>query len=102
MKLYYALFAVAPLFCNTTEIDAPIEGHGVVVPEWDVEITPGGPTAVLNGTIEEVHEELLQLNPDWDEEYTVNSTESELVERDSSFELFSRTDFSDAEYHCGG
>ncbi|SCO81325.1 uncharacterized protein FRV6_05538 [Fusarium oxysporum] len=53
-----------------------MSGYGVVVPEWEVEITPGGPTTVLNGTIEEVHEELLQLNPDWDED--------------------------DAEYHCGG
>lgn len=74
----------------------------MVVPEWEVEITPGGPTTVLNGTIEEVHDELLQLNPDWDEEYAGNSTDSELTERDSGFELFARTDFSDAEYHCGG
>ncbi|KAF5540313.1 hypothetical protein FPHYL_12086 [Fusarium phyllophilum] len=102
MKPYYALCAVAPLLCNATELEAPIEGYGVVVPEWEVEITPGGPATVLNGTIEEVHEELLQLNPDWDEEYTGNSTESELTERDPSFQLFARTDFSDSEYHCGG
>ncbi|WXC44252.1 hypothetical protein QX201_003989 [Fusarium graminearum] len=105
MKFNYALLAAAPLICNTAQaadLDAPIEGYGVVVPEWEVEITPGGPTTVLNGTIEEVHDELLQLNPDWDEEYAGNSTDSELTERDSGFELFGRTDFSDAEYHCGG
>ncbi|KAM0388309.1 hypothetical protein ACHAO7_010545 [Fusarium culmorum] len=102
MKFNYALLAAAPLFCNAVDPDAPIEGYGVVVPEWEVEVTPGGPTTVLNGTIEEVHEELLQLNSDWDEEYAGNSTDSELTERDSGFELFARTDFSDAEYHCGG
>ncbi|EWZ00977.1 hypothetical protein FOYG_00683 [Fusarium oxysporum NRRL 32931] len=50
MRFYYALFAAAPLYCNATEIDAHIEGYGVVVPEWEVEITPGGPTTVLTGT----------------------------------------------------
>ncbi|KAF5251581.1 hypothetical protein FANTH_3191 [Fusarium anthophilum] len=73
MKPYYALCAVAPLLCNATELEAPIEEYGVVVPEWEVEITPGGPTTVLKGRIEEVHEELLQINPDWDEEYTGKS-----------------------------
>ncbi|KAK4227263.1 hypothetical protein QBC38DRAFT_364594 [Podospora fimiseda] len=35
---------------------APVEGYGVVDITWEVETTPGGPTVVLNGTIEEVHD----------------------------------------------
>ncbi|KAF4447181.1 general amidase [Fusarium austroafricanum] len=87
---------------QASEPEAPIEGYGVVVPEWEVKITPSGPKTVLSGTVEEVHEELLQLNPDYYEEFITNSTASELSERDSGFDLVRRTDFSDAEYHCGG
>ncbi|KAJ4205006.1 hypothetical protein NW759_014672 [Fusarium solani] len=104
MKLSYAVFLLAALFSNADRLEAPIEGYGVVVPEWEVEVTPGGPTTVLNGTIEEVHNELLQLNPDWDEEYIGNSTADagEINERDAGFRLLARTDFSDAAYRCGG
>ncbi|KAL6364190.1 hypothetical protein LRP88_02106 [Fusarium phalaenopsidis] len=69
MKLQHVAFLVAGLLPGALGLDAPIEGYGVVMPEWEIEVTPGGPIAVLNGTIEEIHEELLQLNPKWDEEY---------------------------------
>ncbi|RSL43534.1 hypothetical protein BHE90_017500 [Fusarium euwallaceae] len=68
MRLSYAVFLLTALCANAYELEAPIEGYGVVVPEWEVEVTPGGPTTVLNGTIEEVHDELRQLNPNWDED----------------------------------
>lgn len=32
-----------------------------ISPKWDVELSPGGPTVVLNGTIAEVREEVLKL-----------------------------------------
>ncbi|RGP62433.1 hypothetical protein FSPOR_9280 [Fusarium sporotrichioides] len=102
MKLSYTSLLVTALLCHASELEAPIEGYGVVVPEWEVEITPGGPKTILSGTVEEVHEELLQLNPDYDEEFSINSTASEISQRDSGFNLVQRTDFSDAEYHCGG
>ncbi|RSL80166.1 hypothetical protein CEP52_017430 [Fusarium oligoseptatum] len=77
MKLQNGAFLlVVGLLPGSLGLDAPIEGYGVAVPEWEIEVTPGGPAAVLNGTIEEIHEELLQLNPSWDEEYMSNSTDT--------------------------
>ncbi|KAJ4250994.1 hypothetical protein NW762_011644 [Fusarium torreyae] len=68
-------------------------GRGVFVPEWEVEVTPGGPKTILHGTVEEVHKKLVKLNPNWDEEF-FNTTASELSELGSGFELFTR-DFQD-------
>lgn len=32
---------------------APVDGHGVFVPEFHVETTPSGPTLTWNGSVEE-------------------------------------------------
>ena len=45
-----------------------------MIPEWEVEVSPGGPMIKLNGTVEEVRSELLRLNPDWDTHYPTNNT----------------------------
>jgi hypothetical protein len=50
----------------------------------------------LNGTIEEVHEELLKLNPKWDEDFLMD-----LPDEDESSALVKRTDFYGAKYVCG-
>ncbi|KJZ79315.1 hypothetical protein HIM_01466 [Hirsutella minnesotensis 3608] len=50
-------------------IDAPLEGYDVFTPEWEVEMSPKGRTIRLNGTIEEVYQELLQLNPKYEQEF---------------------------------
>ncbi|KAH7234329.1 hypothetical protein B0J15DRAFT_538988 [Fusarium solani] len=104
MKLQHVAFLVAGLLPDALGLDAPIEGYGVVVPEWEIEVTPGGPIAVLNGTVEKIHEELLQLNPNWDEEYISNSTDTTggASKRDSDSHLFSRTDFRGSKYTCRG
>ncbi|RKL21674.1 hypothetical protein BFJ68_g1986 [Fusarium oxysporum] len=77
--------------------------YGIVVPEWEVEVTSGS-TTVLEGTIEEIHEELLQLNPNWDEEYMSNFTQAaaDTEKRDSDKHLFGRTNFNGAKYTCRG
>ncbi|KAF5618809.1 uncharacterized protein FTJAE_12170 [Fusarium tjaetaba] len=98
----YLLLSVAFLG-SVLAIDAPIEGYGVVIPEWEVEVTSGS-TTVLGGTIEEIHEELLQLNPNWDEEYMPNSTQAaaDTEKRDLDKHLFGRTNFNGAKYTCRG
>ncbi|KAK4231877.1 hypothetical protein QBC38DRAFT_450731 [Podospora fimiseda] len=45
------------------------EGFTVVDLEWTVETTPGGPTVTLNGTVEQVHDKLLEINPNWDQDF---------------------------------
>ncbi len=75
-----------------SDIAAPLDNYGVVIPQWEVEVSPAGPTVLLNGTVEEVHAELLKLNPDWDTEY---------LPKKSSFRLAKRYDFTGAQYFCG-
>jgi hypothetical protein len=43
--------------------EAPIEGYGVVVPEWEIQLTPDSAPVVLNGTIEQVYDQLLAIDP---------------------------------------
>ncbi|KKK20494.1 hypothetical protein ARAM_001115 [Aspergillus rambellii] len=69
----------------------PFEKRGLFIPSWEVEVTPGGETVVLNGTIEEVHDELIKLNPKWDEDFPVKKRD-----------LPKRTDFSSSDYSCQG
>lgn len=39
------------------------EDYGVWTPQWDFEVTPGGDHIVLNGTVEQVLEQLGESNP---------------------------------------
>lgn len=49
----------------------------------------------MNGTIQEVHAELLKLNPNWNEDFDFR--------KGSSSSLAKRTDFDTSdEYYCGG
>ncbi|KAK3987947.1 hypothetical protein QBC44DRAFT_399507 [Cladorrhinum sp. PSN332] len=48
------------------------EGYGIVDSEqleWEVETTPGGPKVALNGTVQQVRAQLLEINPKYDEEF---------------------------------
>ena len=64
-----------------------------MTPEWEFEVSPGGPTVRLSGTIQEVHKELLKLNPDWDKSYLKHpSTHGSTLAK--------RLDFSRDEYLC--
>ncbi|KAK4221914.1 hypothetical protein QBC38DRAFT_460955 [Podospora fimiseda] len=52
------------------EVGSPIpEGFTVAELEWEVETTPGGSNVTLTGTVEQVHAKLLEINPNWDEEF---------------------------------
>lgn len=63
-----------------------------------MEISPGGETVLLNGTIEEAHEQLLKLNPNWDNEFPEDISEED---EDQSSHLVKRSDFYRAKYECG-
>ncbi|KND89165.1 hypothetical protein TOPH_06106 [Tolypocladium ophioglossoides CBS 100239] len=79
-------------------LQAPIEGYGVVDIEWEAEISPGGPVQKFNGTIEKVHKELVNLNPNWDTDYTLEAS----AHHDKRDGLVERADFKDSGYFCGG
>jgi hypothetical protein len=77
----------------SAESDVP-EGYGVETIEWDVQVTPNGKFVTLNGTLEEVHAELLELNPRWDEDFLTDETEDEINP------LAKRTDFYGSKTVC--
>ncbi|EHK44629.1 hypothetical protein TRIATDRAFT_39606, partial [Trichoderma atroviride IMI 206040] len=54
-------------------LEAPIEGYGVIELQWEVETTPGGPTVLVNGTIEQVYDKLTKINPNFTTEYPLQS-----------------------------
>lgn len=47
-------------------LDAPLPGYEVEDLIWEVEHTPGKPPVQLNGTIEQIHDKLLEINPDFE------------------------------------
>lgn len=76
----------------------------MTVPEWEVEVTPGGDKVVLRGTVEEVYAQLLERNPNWDIDFPPSA--EDLSERDLSGEGFTpiekRTNFAGSKYFCNG
>lgn len=57
-------------------------------------MTPGGEKVTLEGTVQEVHAQLLKLNPNWDSDFNFNAPRADLV---------ARTDFNPSDtYYCGG
>jgi hypothetical protein len=85
-----------------------LDGYELFTPSWEVQVIPGGELITLNGTIEEVHAELLHLNSNWDEDFpeepeAEDTNEStDLVERDFDSPLDKRTDFTNSKYNCFG
>lgn len=71
-------------------------GYEAEVASWEFQVMPGGPPVVLNGTVEEVHAELLRLNPNWDSDFPQRVARSQ----DQDWTLEKRTDFSMANTLC--
>ncbi|KAJ5115169.1 hypothetical protein NUU61_000928 [Penicillium alfredii] len=89
--------------------DVP-EGYDVFIPEWEVEVHPGGPTEILNGTVEEVYAQLLKLNPNYAIEFgmplddlepeNVDPEERDLEERDTDDNMDTAANFRGSKYKC--
>ncbi|KAK4231899.1 hypothetical protein QBC38DRAFT_450753 [Podospora fimiseda] len=61
--------ALSTPLADRSEVAGVPEGYGIVDIEWEVETTPGGPNITLTGTAEQVHAQLVKINPNWDEEF---------------------------------
>ncbi|KYK55798.1 hypothetical protein DCS_07762 [Drechmeria coniospora] len=64
MHISQSLIFAATLAKGVIALEAPIPGYGVEVLQWDVVVSPGK-VEVLNGTIQEVYAQALQINPDF-------------------------------------
>lgn len=53
-------------------------------------MTPGGDKVTLNGTVQEVHAQLLKLNPNYDSDFPAKRSEepSSLTKRDFKYEKY--------------
>ncbi|RJE23849.1 hypothetical protein PHISCL_03821 [Aspergillus sclerotialis] len=56
---------LAAAFTVVGAIEAPLPGYEVEDLTWEVEHTEGQPAAHLNGTIQQIHDQILELNPDF-------------------------------------
>ncbi|PHH64055.1 hypothetical protein CDD81_5048 [Ophiocordyceps australis] len=61
--------AVCAFFAGAQAVDPPIGGYQVFVPQWEVEAVPGGGKLILNGTVEQVRQELIALNPAYEQDF---------------------------------
>ncbi|KAF6790352.1 hypothetical protein CMUS01_16276 [Colletotrichum musicola] len=73
------------------------EDYGIEVLEWEIQAFESGPMLTLNGTIEEVNSQVLEINPDF--EFNEPS-ESELAALYDASAFEKRTDFSGSHYMC--
>ncbi|KAG4438220.1 hypothetical protein IFR05_006293 [Cadophora sp. M221] len=87
-----AVAAANPL-AITPRDEAPIPGYGVEIVSWKVPSSASGPAVILNGTIQEVYTQLLDINPSYEAEVGALASRNEKVAR----ALVKRGDV-----HCGG
>ncbi|KAM0280203.1 hypothetical protein ACHAQH_004160 [Verticillium albo-atrum] len=90
-------------------VEDGIPGYEMMIPTWEVEISPGGPIIEVTGTIEEVTEQLHKANPNFEEDWGIlprsayNDDEEPEAPGVSPRRLSSlerRTDFSGAKTLC--
>ncbi|KAH7305452.1 hypothetical protein B0I35DRAFT_464726 [Stachybotrys elegans] len=88
-KLLLAVTAVSAATVPIANNVAPIPGYGVEDFQWEVQALPGGPFLNFTGTLEHVHDEVLQLNPNFDADFPVEKGA-----------IHARTDFGGSAYNC--
>ncbi|PHH88398.1 hypothetical protein CDD83_7595 [Cordyceps sp. RAO-2017] len=93
MKFSHSFTAILGLCSGVRGALDLLDESNLFVPSWEVEVHPGGPKAVLNGTVEQVYAELLQMNPAWDKDFARLPVEGPALEK--------RTSFRDGSLICG-
>ncbi|PHH74360.1 hypothetical protein CDD80_3121 [Ophiocordyceps camponoti-rufipedis] len=85
---------------------APIEGYQVFIPSWEIELSPSGPTTTLNGTVEQVYQQAIKLNSNYEKESlaataatAVTAGPSKLAQEELALLV---TDWNIATSLCGG
>ncbi|RAK78812.1 uncharacterized protein BO72DRAFT_457416 [Aspergillus fijiensis CBS 313.89] len=78
-------------------LEAPLPGYGVEEFSWEMETSPGGPTVILSGTVQEIYAELIKINPTYDGDFAELAANNTLaaenhVDTSSSSSLHKRND----------
>lgn len=50
-------------------MEAPLPGYSVEILQWEVPVSLDGRTVMLNGDVQQVHDQLLEINPRYEEEF---------------------------------
>lgn len=56
-------------FSQVFGIEPPLPGYRVEVLQWEVPVSRDGRTAILNGTVQQVYQQLLEVNPNYEAEF---------------------------------
>lgn len=88
------------VFSQVLGIEAPLPGYSVEVLQWDVPVSLDGRTATLNGTVQEVYQQLLEINPNYEAEFgTVQQRLSTTIAK--AREVFRASERRDTWSDCG-
>ncbi|PNY24504.1 Uncharacterized protein TCAP_05560 [Tolypocladium capitatum] len=91
--LLYILLAVVRAAPSPSHVDiVPIPGATVVPQFWDVQAFLDGPTLILNGTVQDIHKQLLEINPNYDTDFNHTAV--------ATGDLEKRTDFTGSKVIC--
>jgi hypothetical protein len=52
-------------------IEPPQPGYSVEVLQWEVPVSPDGRTAILNGTVQQVYKQLVEIDPNYRPEFGI-------------------------------
>ncbi|KAJ0278213.1 hypothetical protein CBS470a_009891 [Colletotrichum nupharicola] len=87
---YFALLMAALMAILTVATESSIPGYDVFVPEWEVRAHPSGDALRLNGTAEEVIQQIEKINPDYKRSFNIDDLPEQEEDIKSPHELQSR------------
>ncbi|AEO69047.1 fd896ae8-f71e-4e42-ba99-548a03bad6f5 [Thermothielavioides terrestris] len=64
MRAYFAALLASLIATAARAAESPIPGYRIVPIQWEIEVAPGQ-IARLNGTVQEVYAQALQINPNF-------------------------------------
>lgn len=95
LTLFNGAVHAVPAQDSATNSEIGIPGAFEVPVEWAVQAFPDGPELTLKGTVQEVHAQLVGMNPNYDADFGL----AELDARDDK--LVARSDFRNTRTDCG-
>ncbi|KAF8850124.1 hypothetical protein BDZ45DRAFT_680021 [Acephala macrosclerotiorum] len=81
---------------------AVLEGYNIVDIQWEVLTTAGGPTVLVNGTIQEVYQQLSAINPDFETEFPPTDKKSLARRAVAAEKRDNEKRYTVESYFCGG
>ncbi|TDZ33576.1 hypothetical protein C8035_v011541 [Colletotrichum spinosum] len=84
ISLIVAICGLLPIWA--TSVFRDLQPSYIPGLEWEVQAFPSGPTLVLTGTHDEVHDQLLELNPSYDTDFPDFTTDTGSIDTVASFQ----------------